>query len=148
MNTLLINASAEKGDTTRSIARAISTEFDEIRLVDQNIAQFGQVGEIEKDDFDKVIAKINAADKIIIGSPVYWGGLTSLLYTFIDRLGEVYHTPKNPFRDKEVVIIVQGAWPQEVLPHAKVYFEHFAENYNCHLLAIVTNLQEAASVNL
>lgn len=46
-----------------------------------------------------------------------------------------------------MVIIVQGAWPQEVLPHAKVYFEHFAENYNFHLLDIVTNLQEAASVN-
>jgi len=82
LNTLLINASAEKGDTTRSIARAISTEFDEIRLVDQNIAQFGQVSEIEKDDFDKVIAKINAADKIIIGSPRLLGRIDKLTLHF------------------------------------------------------------------
>ena len=43
-------------------------------------------GCIIEDDMDGLIGKMEKADAVVLGSPVYWGRLNAQTYPFIDRL--------------------------------------------------------------
>ena len=46
----------------------------------------------QKDDFERIFAKLSEADVIVLGSPVYWGNVTGVMKNFFDR-----HTAKMTF---------------------------------------------------
>lgn len=88
----------------------VETEF--VRLMDYNIkpciaclACYTEVdpsGEVffcsVKDDTAKVLKKMLWADGIIAATPVYWGGMTGRLKTFIDRTLGFCHGSSTKFR--------------------------------------------------
>ena len=45
---------------------------------------------IEGDDFERVMAKLRAADLLVLGAPVYWLGPPGVMKNFIDRTHGTY----------------------------------------------------------
>jgi multimeric flavodoxin WrbA len=42
-------------------------------------------GCVQKDDFAELVEKLETADAVVFGSPLYWGRLNAQAYPFIDR---------------------------------------------------------------
>jgi multimeric flavodoxin WrbA len=55
---------------------------------------------IETDSINKWFEDMKAADAIVIGSPVFFGGVTAQTKAFLDRMGELGKANKDPFRRK------------------------------------------------
>jgi len=53
-----------------------------------------------KDDLEQIFAKMEAADGIIIGSPVYFGSATSQVKALIDRAGYIAGRRNKTFKGK------------------------------------------------
>ena len=73
-------------------ARNNGCETELINLFDYNIEDCigcwncSKLGKCFKnDDFEPVFEKVKEAEIIILGSPVYWGNISGILKTFIDR---------------------------------------------------------------
>ncbi|MCT4688890.1 flavodoxin family protein [Vallitalea sp.] len=66
---------------------------------------------ILKDDFEIIFNKLKDADVIIIGSPVYWGDVSSKMKTFFDRhTGYAMVKPKNAhefYRRICIILLIQ-----------------------------------------
>jgi multimeric flavodoxin WrbA len=96
-----ISGSPRKGKTTAAsiqvaleAAKAVAPERIEIELIELadlklngNLAAGIPLAAGEKDDFPEVAAKLTKPDVagIIVGSPVYFGSMTSLCKAFLDR---------------------------------------------------------------
>jgi len=54
-----------------------------------------------KDDGEKLFRKVAEADALVLGSPVYFGGVTAQVKTFIDRIGYLNMARgRKPLMDK------------------------------------------------
>lgn len=71
MSILFINGSPNKKGNTARLAAALlgSRDYETLNLTDYRINVYGQ--RLAGDQFDEVMAKIKAADTIVIGSPLY-----------------------------------------------------------------------------
>ena len=109
MKVLSINGSRRKnGNTAHLIASILSpskkgeAQTESIFLGDYNIgACTGCEGCrsswecIIKDDFAKIVEKIDGADGIVLASPTYWYSVTSDMKRFIDRCYSLIQFPVN-----------------------------------------------------
>ena len=72
MKNLFINGSPNKKGNTAALAAAFfgSEEYETVCLPEFRINVYGQ--KLPGDQFGEILAKIRAADTVVIGSPVYW----------------------------------------------------------------------------
>ncbi|KZX10373.1 flavodoxin family protein [Methanobrevibacter filiformis] len=57
------------------------------------------------DDMVNLYKELYDSDLIVIGSPIYFGEVTSQTKLFIDRLYGLYNNKKREFKDKKVLLI-------------------------------------------
>ena len=62
--------------------------------VDCRRCKAGELACPVQDGMQELYAAIEGADRIVIGSPIYWSGLTGPMKTFIDRLRPYYLSGK------------------------------------------------------
>ena len=85
MSILFINGSPNKKGNTARLAAALlgSHDYETLNLTDYRINVYGQ--RLAGDQFDEVMAKIKAADTIVIGSPLYWHNICASVRTLMER---------------------------------------------------------------
>lgn len=142
MSTLFLNASPNKNGNTVALAKALlgSNPYDELDLTDYKVYGYGQ--QFADDQFDEVLAKVKAADTIVIGSPMYWHNITGLLRNFFDRC----YGPVQPgdFAGKRVFFLFQGAAPEKwQLDAAEFTVSRFAGLYGAEYEGMAHNAAEA-----
>lgn len=142
MTTLFLNASPNKNGNTVALARALlgNNSYDELDLTDYKVYGYGQ--RFDDDQFDEVLAKVKAADTIVVGSPMYWHNITGLLRNFLDRC----YGPVQPgeFAGKRLFFLFQGAAPEKwQLDAAEFTMSRFAGLYGAEYAGVATNVREA-----
>lgn len=72
MNILFINGSPNSNGNTAALAKELlqGKEYETLNLTDYKIGSYGQ--KLEGDGLGQVIAKMEQAEVIVIGSPLYW----------------------------------------------------------------------------
>ncbi len=85
MNILLINGSPNKTGNTAALAAQLlqGKQYKTLQLTDYTIGSFGQ--NLPGDGLDAVIAAMQQAETIVIGSPVYWHNLCGSVRNVLDR---------------------------------------------------------------
>lgn len=145
MSTLFINGSPNKNGNTARLAKALlgNAPHDTIDLVDYKVYSYGQ--RFDDDQFDEVLAAMDEADTIIIGSPVYWHNLSGSVRNLLDRLyGALDH---HRFQGKRLALLFQGAAPAPWMIEAGEYsISKFCELYGLTYLGMATSTQEAETL--
>jgi multimeric flavodoxin WrbA len=84
-----------------------------IRLADRNIPVGLGFREGEDDDWPEIVTKLKASDILIMATPVWWGGRSSLMQRVIERmdaLDEEYHADgRSALYNKVAGIVVTGS---------------------------------------
>ena len=72
MKILFVNGSPNRNGNTAALAKELlqGKDYESLNLTDYRINTYGQT--LPGDQFDEVLARIKAADILVIGSPVYW----------------------------------------------------------------------------
>ena len=85
MSILFINGSPNPDGNTAGLAKILlyGKNYETLNLTDYVIGVYGQ--KLPNDQFDEVIAKIKAADVLVIGSPLYWHNICGSVRTLLDR---------------------------------------------------------------
>lgn len=142
MSALFINGSPNKNGNTARLAKALlgDAPHDAIDLVDYKVYSYGQ--SFDDDQFDEVLAAMDAADTIVIGSPVYWHNLSGSVRNLLDRLyGALDH---RRFQGKRLALLFQGAAPAPWMIEAGEYsISKFCELYGLTYLGMATSAREA-----
>lgn len=142
MKNLFINSSPNKNGNTARIARALlaGTEYETVDLTEYRIYGYGQ--EFEDGQFMEVIEKIREADRIVLGSPVYWHNLSGLLRCFMDRTYGPFE--EGEFTGREMYAIVQGAAPEQWMMDACNYtMQRFAQYHGFAYKGMIATAAEA-----
>lgn len=104
----LLNATRWLLDSTLAAHEELDTEL--INLADKRIAfADGRSPEQYQDDTAGVVHSVQAADGVIIASPVYRGSITGSLKNLLD------HLPVESLAAKPVGIVAMGATPHHFL---------------------------------
>ncbi len=142
MKILFINGSPEHDGNTARLARTMleGRNYETVQLGDVKVYDYGQ--HFADDQFDEVLAKMNAADVLVFGSPVYWHDLSGMLRNLLDRCyGPV---PEGGFAGKRVALLFQGAAPTPaMLERGNYTLSRFAGLYGAEYLGMATNSHEA-----
>ena len=142
MKNLFINSSPNKNGNTAKIAAVLFArqEYETVSLTDYKIYGYGQ--EFEDDQFMDIIDKIREADRVILGSPLYWHNLSGLLRCFLDRTYGPFDM--GEFAGKEMYAIVQGASPEQWMMEACEYtLKRFAQYHGFTYKGMITGIAEA-----
>jgi len=108
---LFVNSSPNKNGNTYHIGMKIlkNIEYETLQMSDYKISQYGQV--YDDDQIREVFERIEQADIILIGTPIYWYTVSGLLKTFIDRL---YMLPESEkLNGKKLYFFAQGSGPDD-----------------------------------
>ena len=120
MKALLINGSPRKGNTYAALAAieeglksAGGVEIDNIVLQEKKIAPCmaceacrGNGGNcVIGDDGNDLIEKLYHADIVVLGSPVYWWGVSAQMKLFLDRM---YSKGEGNLSNKKLGIVITG----------------------------------------
>ncbi len=117
MLAIAVNGSPRKGGNTEILLKEVlrvlrkarwRTEFMEVGGTDIRgcsacgmcLVRKDRQCAIKKDVFNKVFAKMLKADAIILGSPVYFGGVCSDMKALVERSGYVARANGNAFQGK------------------------------------------------
>lgn len=141
MNILFINGSPEKNGNTQALADELlkGQQYESLYLTDYRINTFGQT--LPGDQFDEVLAKIKAADVLVIGSPVYWHNICGSVRTLLDRF---YGPVAEGSLQGRLFFLFQGAAPEKWMLDAGNYtMERFAGLYGLTYEGMATNRREA-----
>lgn len=142
MSILFINGSPEREGNTARLAKALlqGHGYDTVELGDMKVYDYGQ--SFPDDQFDEVLAKMNAADILVFGSPVYWHDISGMMRNLLDRCyGPV---PEGGFAGKRVFFLFQGASPtQAMLDRGEYTMSRFASLYGAEYMGMATNEHEA-----
>ena len=142
MITLFINGSPNRDGNTVRLARAAldGKPYDTLNLVDYKLYSYGQ--SFDDDQLDEILAAMDAADTIIIGSPVYWHNLSGAVRNLLDRLyGAI---DRQRFVGKQLALLYQGAAPAQWMMQAGEYsINKFCELYGLTYLGMATTPSEA-----
>ena len=94
---LIICASYRKNSTSQLLAQKLYANAEVVRLADLEIAYCRGCGGCDKsgkcvikDDHAELLAKIDAADRVILAFPLYFDGVPAQLKTVIDRMQQRY----------------------------------------------------------
>ena len=91
-------------------------------------------GCVQKDDFAGLVKKLEKADSIVIGSPVYWGRLNGQAYPFIDRcysLLKADFSTDFPKGKKIAVALTCGSNGEEVVTPIDAYVKRIFSFLGC-----------------
>ena len=98
---LFINGSPNKDGNTARLARELigNRPYEQLNLAEHKVYGYGQ--SYGDDDFEDVLAHIEAADTLVVGSPVYYAAPNGALCAFLDRLfymksGAYAYKPASP----------------------------------------------------
>ncbi len=128
MKNLFINGSPNKKGNTAALAAAFfgSEEYETVSLPEFRINVYGQ--KLPGDQFGEILAKIRAADTVVIGSPVYWHNICGSVRTLLDR----FYGPVAPgsLHGRTLYFLFQGAAPEKwMLDAGKFTMNRFARMY-------------------
>ena len=142
MNILLINGSPNKTGNTAALAAQLlqGKQYKTVQLTDYTIGSFGQ--NLPGDGLDAVIAAMQQAETIVIGSPVYWHNLCGSVRNVLDRFyGKVEN---GALSGRKLYFVFQGAAPEQWMLEAGEYtMQRFAGLYGMTYGGMVTNRKEA-----
>lgn len=144
MNLLFINGSPNKTGNTAALAAELlkGQAYDTLNLTDYTIGSYGQ--ELPGDGLDAVIAAIEKAETIVIGSPVYWHNICGSVRNVLDRFyGKVEN---GALSGRKLYFVFQGAAPETWMLEAGEYtMQRFAALYGMTYGGMVTNRDEAVA---
>ena len=144
MKILFLNGSPNPNGNTAELARILlaDREYETLNLVDYQINVYGQ--NIPGDQFDEVLAKVSAADVLVIGSPLYWHNICGSVRTFLDRC----YDPVEPGSlVGKLFFLYQGASPEKWMMEAReLTIKRFGTLYGLSYQGMATNRKEAASL--
>ena len=132
MSILFINGSPNKnGNTAKMAAELLKNQtYETLNLVDYRINAYGQ--DLPGDELDAVLEKIEAADVLVVGSPVYWHNICGSVRNVLDRFyGKV---SQGSLSGKKLFFIFQGAAPETwMLEAGEFTMKRFAALYGFDL---------------
>ena len=147
MSILFINASPNKdGNTAKLAAELLSgKEYETLDLADYKIYAYGQ--NFPDDQFNAVIGKINGADTVVMGSPLYWHNICGLMRNFLDRCyGPIR---QGAFSGKNLYFIIQGASPEKwQLEACEFTMSRFAGLYGFTYKGMITDRSQAKKISV
>lgn len=116
---LFVNGSPNRNGHTAAMAKRLlaGRDYETLNLIDYKIYPLGQI--FEDDQFESVIQKMQEADVLVMGSPVYWHSMTGQFRTMLDR---IYESPlRRLLKGKELYFLFQGAGPSSSMLEAGNY---------------------------
>ncbi|MFD0896279.1 NAD(P)H-dependent oxidoreductase [Loigolactobacillus binensis] len=121
---LFINASEHADGNTSQLGHKLlaGQAFSQLDLVNYKLYQLGQ--KFEDDQFATVLAQIEQATTIILGTPVYWHMLSGYLKTLLERLSQA--AAPDSLGGKEIGVFVQGADPSDTIGPTNRMIQRFA----------------------
>ncbi|MCI8328010.1 MAG: NAD(P)H-dependent oxidoreductase [Lachnospiraceae bacterium] len=146
MNILFINGSPNQNGNTAALAKELlkGKEYETLNLTNYKIGSYGQ--HFEDDQLGQVIAKMEQAEIIIIGSPLYWHNICGSVRNMLDRF---YGLVENDsFSGRTIYFLFQGAAPEKWMLDAGEYtMKHFAGLYGMKYAGMATNCLEVAKLS-
>ena len=145
MSILFINGSPnENGNTAKVAAELLKNQtYETLNLVDYRINAYGQ--DLPGDQLDAVLGKIEKADVLVIGSPVYWHNICGSVRNVLDRFyGKV---SQGSLSGKKLFFIFQGAAPEAwMLDAGEFTMKRFAALYGLTYMGMAKNAKEAGAL--
>lgn len=146
MSILFINGSPNKNGNTAAMAAELlrGQSYETLELTDLIIGAYGQ--ELPGDGLDTVIAAMENAETIVIGSPLYWHNICGSVRNVLDRF---YGRVENgSLSGRRLYFVFQGAAPEKWMLEAGEYtMKRFAELYGMTYAGMATSNAEAADLN-
>lgn len=145
MSTLFLNASPNHDGKTALLAKALLGDrpYEQLDLAQYKVFGYGQ--HFADDQFDEVLAKVKAADTIVVGSPVYWHNIAGQLRCFLDRC----YGPVEPgdLSGKRLFFLFQGGAPEKWMLDAGEYtMSRFAGLYGAEYEGMASTEAEARAL--
>ncbi len=145
MKNLFVNGSPNANGNTANLAAALfkGQAYETLNLVDYRINAYGQ--SLSGDQLDEVLAKIEQADVVAVGSPLYWHNICGSVRNMLDRCyGKVR---QGGLSGRKLVFLFQGAAPEKWMLEAGDYtISRFAGLYGLEYMGMATNAKEAAAM--
>lgn len=143
---LFINGSPNKDGNTARLARELIGDrpYEQLNLAERKVYGYGQ--NYGDDDFEDVLARIEAADTLVVGSPVYWHNLSGMLRNLLDR----FYGPvrEGSMSGKTLYFVFQGGAPtREMLDWGEYTMKRFAALYGMTYGGMVDNTHEARALS-
>lgn len=143
---LFINGSPNKDGNTARLARELIGDrpYEQLNLAEHKVYGYGQ--NCGDDDFEDVLARIEAADTLVVGSPVYWHNLSGMLRNLLDR----FYGPvrEGSMSGKTLYFVFQGGAPtREMLDWGEYTMKRFAALYGMTYGGMVDNTHEARALS-
>ena len=146
MNILFINGSPNHHGNTASLAAVLlkGNEYETLNLTDYTIGAYGQ--QLPGDGLDAVVAAMEKANTIVIGSPLYWHNICGSVRNVLDRFyGRVQN---DGLSGRKLYFVFQGAAPEKWMLEAGEYtMKRFAMLYGMSYGGMATNKAEAEKLN-
>lgn len=146
MSILFINGSPNKNGNTAAMATELlkGTSYETLNLTDYTIGAYGQ--ELPGDGLDTVIAAMEKAEVIVIGSPVYWHNICGSVRNVLDRFyGKVEN---GSLSGRKLYFVFQGAGPEKwMLEAGEFTMNRFAALYGMTYGGMATSMDEAKKLN-
>ena len=123
MRVLVLNTSLKHGkdlsnteEVTEMVLAAMRkhgpVEAETIRLADRNVPVGLGFRESDDDDWPEIADKLRKADILIMPTPIWWGGRSSLMQRVIERMDafdEAAHTGRADLLNKVAGIVITGS---------------------------------------
>jgi multimeric flavodoxin WrbA len=123
MQVLVLNASLKHGpdlSNTEEVTAMVLAEMakhgevrsETIRLSDKNIPVGLGFRESDDDDWPEIADKLRKADILIMATPIWWGGRSSLMQRVIERMDafdEAAHSGRADLLNKVAGIVITGS---------------------------------------
>ena len=146
MSILFVNGSPNRQGNTAALAAALlkDRDYETMNLTDYVIGSYGQ--NLPGDGLDEIIAAMEKADVIVIGSPVYWHNICGSIRNVLDRFyGRVQN---GGLSGRKLYFIFQGAAPEKWMLEAGEYtMKRFAALYGMAYGGIAASEAEAVRLN-
>ncbi len=146
MKILFINGSPNKSGNTAALAAGLleGKEYETLNLVDYKIYSYGQ--SFSEDQLDEVIGAMQAADTIVVGSPLYWHNICGSVRNVLDRFyGKV---EEGGLSGRKLYFLFQGAAPEKwMLEAGEFTMERFAKLYGMEYMGMAANKKEASELS-
>ncbi|SDC56613.1 flavodoxin family protein [Parafannyhessea umbonata] len=139
---LFVNASPNHDGNTAALAKAMlaGRDYEQLDLVDYKIYAYGQ--RFDDDQFDEVLQKIQQAQVVVMGSPMYWHNICGLMRNLLDR----FYGPvgSGSLAGRKLYFVFQGAAPEKwMLDAGEFTMSRFAGLYGMDWGGMATTTSEA-----